>query len=68
MHYQIYKKGNIMNTNCNSCPFENTQCGQFCSLLAMYNQSNIDYKCQYHFECTQIRDLLLQENKIAVIL
>jgi hypothetical protein len=68
MHYQTYKKANIMNQNCDSCPFENTQCGQFCSLLSTYNQSNIDYECKYHFECTQIRDLLVRENKIAVIL
>ena len=56
-----------MNQKCNSCPFENTQCGQFCSLLATYHQST-NSECEYHFECTQIRDLLVQENKIAVIL
>ena len=55
-----------MNQKCNSCPFENTQCGQFCSLLATYYQSNRE--CEYHFECTQIKDFLVQQNKIAVIL
>jgi hypothetical protein len=57
-----------MDQKCNSCPFENTQCGQFCSLLATYQQPNIDHTCEFLFECTQIRDLLVQENKIAVIL
>jgi hypothetical protein len=55
-----------MNQKCNSCPFENTQCGQFCSLLATYHELN--HECEYRFECTQIRDSLLQENKIVVIL
>jgi hypothetical protein len=53
---------------CNSCPFENTQCGQFCSLLAEHNRNDTDHLCEYLFECTQLRDSLVQENKIAVIL
>ena len=57
-----------MNQKCNSCPFENTQCGQFCSLLAEHQKNNTEHLCEYQFECTQIRDLLVQEDKIVVIL
>ena len=57
-----------MNQKCSSCPFENTQCGQFCPLLAEHKKNDTSHLCEYLFECTQIRDLLVQKDKIAVIL
>ena len=51
-----------------SCPFENTQCGQFCSLLVEHKKNDTYHLCEYLFECTQLRDLLVQEDKIAVLL
>ena len=57
-----------MNQKCSSCPFETTQCGQFCPLLAEHKKNDTSHLCEYLFECTQIRDLLVQKDKIAVIL
>ena len=57
-----------MNQKCNSCPFEHTWCGHFCSLLADHQKNDTRDLCQYQFECTQLKESLLNDKNLSIVL
>jgi len=57
-----------MNQKCSSCPFENTWCGQFCSLLADHQKNDTRHLCEYQFECNQLKESLLHDENLSVVL
>jgi ribosomal protein S27AE len=65
-HYN--NKGNNMNQIHNSCPLEHTWCGDFCSLLAEHQKNDTRHLCQYQFECNQLKDSLLNDLNLSVLL
>ena len=50
-----------------ACPFDGTKYGPYCTLLSDRNKNSTPPLCQYHFECSQIKEnLQLQLSKELV--